>query len=494
MTITPEIKKSDILNITNLSVKNAVECKLSILEEEIPSIVYTSARGSLDSVECLNGEIRYSGKAVFYAMLYSGGLKKCEAGVEFSYKQDSKEVSEGDCFCGDIAVENIKVSVNNGIPTVSAMIVLSGAVYKKRTIEYLKDAPELNLKKCQAESVILTACESKNFDLEDEFNIDFPVNDVVWHDEIVCVKSVTSGIGSVSIEGEAEVKALVLIDDGKTEYVQRVIPFNFEKELKSVMPDSICTAKVSVVDSNLKVIVDSTKGKSLVQVSIKVCARTCVHENEPISYIADAYSEDYFVSVEKTPISVRKSLGESVAQKKVELKGAIKFEKNTLLVCPLFAKIEESVVECVNGKKTVKGFIRFGVLVNSDGAYSVETALVPFDIEVDGDCDEIAVLRSEVANFSVSIDGTTLNAEFNLCVAVEKSESKIYGFAVSVDSGRERKKSTSAISVYIPNAGDTLWDIAKNLGMKEEEILKTNSNLQFPLSGEERIVIYREIN
>lgn len=493
MTITPEIKKSDILNITNLSVKNAVECKLSILEEEIPSIVYTSARGSLNSVECLNGEIRYSGKAVFYLMLYSGGLKKCEAGVEFSYKQDLKEISEGDCFCGDIAVENVKVTVNNGIPTISAMIVLSGTAYKKSAVEYLKDVPELNVKKCQAESITLTACESKDFDLEDEFSLDFSVNDVVWHDETVCAKSVTSGIGSVSIEGEAEVKALVLLDDGKTEYIQRVIPFNFEKELKSVMPDSICTAKVSVTDSNLKVIVDSNKGKSSVQVSIKVCARTCAYENEPITYIADAYSEDCFITVEKTPVTLRKSLGESVIQKKIESKGAIKFEKNTLLVCPLFAKIEESEVEQTSDKVIVKGLVRFGVLVNTDGAYSVETALLPFDITVDDRC-AISILRSEVACFKASIDGDGLNVEFTVSIAVEKSQSKTFGFGVAVSCGRERKKSTSAISVYIPNAGDTLWDIAKNLGMKEEDVLKTNSNLQFPLTGEERVVIYREIN
>jgi hypothetical protein len=47
--------------------------------------------------------------------------------------------------------------------------------------------------------------------------------------------------------------------------------------------------------------------------------------------------------------------------------------------------------------------------------------------------------------------------------------------------------------VFIPTAGDLLWDVAKSLGVSEEEVLKTNPDLQFPLSGEERIVIYREI-
>ncbi len=493
MTITPEIKKSDILNAVSVSVKNAVECKLSITEEEVSSIIFTSARGVLGGVECLDGEIRYNGKAVFYSMLYSGGLKKCEAGVEFSYKQELKEIANGDLFTGEILVENVKVSVNNGIPTVSAMIVLSGTAFKRKSVEYLKDAPELNVKKCQVESVNLTACESKNFDVEDEFSLDYSVNDVIWHDESVCVKSVSSGIGSVSIEGEVEVKGVVLLDDGKSEFICREIPFNFEQELKSVMPDSIATAKVGLVDSNLKVIVDLAKGKSSVQVSLKICARTCVYENEPLTYIQDAYSEDYHISVEKTPVSLRKSLGECAFEKTIATSGVVKFEKSTLLVAPLFAKIEESVVECERGKGVVKGIARVGVLANSDGAYSVETALVPFDIAIDCDCNLVSLLRSEVSKFNASIDGNGLNVELNIVVAVEKYDLKTQNFAVSLESGGERKKSTSAISVFIPNAGDTLWDVAKALGIKEEEVLKTNSDLQFPLTGEERIVIYREI-
>ena len=38
-----------------------------------------------------------------------------------------------------------------------------------------------------------------------------------------------------------------------------------------------------------------------------------------------------------------------------------------------------------------------------------------------------------------------------------------------------------------------MWDICKTLGVSEEDILKTNKDLQFPLTQGERIIIYREI-
>jgi LysM repeat protein len=47
--------------------------------------------------------------------------------------------------------------------------------------------------------------------------------------------------------------------------------------------------------------------------------------------------------------------------------------------------------------------------------------------------------------------------------------------------------------VYIPKNQDTLWELSKSLGVSEEDIMALNPDLSFPLSGDERIIIYREI-
>ncbi len=50
----------------------------------------------------------------------------------------------------------------------------------------------------------------------------------------------------------------------------------------------------------------------------------------------------------------------------------------------------------------------------------------------------------------------------------------------------------SAISVYLPKKGDTLWKIAKQLRQPPELIQQSNAHLNFPLKGQERIVVYRK--
>jgi chorismate mutase len=57
----------------------------------------------------------------------------------------------------------------------------------------------------------------------------------------------------------------------------------------------------------------------------------------------------------------------------------------------------------------------------------------------------------------------------------------------------EKKKQTSAISVYIANCGEELWDLSKRLSVSPEVLSANNKDLEFPLSGKERIVIYRQL-
>ena len=53
------------------------------------------------------------------------------------------------------------------------------------------------------------------------------------------------------------------------------------------------------------------------------------------------------------------------------------------------------------------------------------------------------------------------------------------------------KEYDSALSVYLPARGDGLWETAKKLLQSPEQIQATNPELSFPLTGNERILVYR---
>ena len=57
----------------------------------------------------------------------------------------------------------------------------------------------------------------------------------------------------------------------------------------------------------------------------------------------------------------------------------------------------------------------------------------------------------------------------------------------------EIEKNNCAMSVYLPSKGESIWQIAKTLGMSIESIMQQNADLGDTMKGDERIVIYREL-
>ena len=46
---------------------------------------------------------------------------------------------------------------------------------------------------------------------------------------------------------------------------------------------------------------------------------------------------------------------------------------------------------------------------------------------------------------------------------------------------------------YLPSKGESIWKVAKTLGMSIDGIKEQNPDLGALMNGDERIVIYREI-
>jgi hypothetical protein len=64
-------------------------------------------------------------------------------------------------------------------------------------------------------------------------------------------------------------------------------------------------------------------------------------------------------------------------------------------------------------------------------------------------------------------------------------------FVKNVKCGEDKPVCDSAISVYIAREGEDLWSLSKRLNVCPETLVLTNKDLQFPLTGKERIVVYR---
>ncbi|MBO5067994.1 MAG: hypothetical protein J6C62_06295, partial [Clostridia bacterium] len=148
----------------------------------------------------------------------------------------------------------------------------------------------------------------------------------------------------------------------------------------------------------------------------------------------------------------------------------------------------------VDGAITAKTVIK-----DADGI--IKTVNYKFLIELSQKIDDV------VDNFEI-FDYTSLLTDINARF-ITLSEAECYGtvklvvrfktdttvkYLSDVATVSDKKINDSAISVYIALNNESLWGLAKRLNIAPSAVVELNPELEFPLTGDERIIIFRQMN
>jgi hypothetical protein len=160
-------------------------------------------------------------------------------------------------------------------------------------------------------------------------------------------------------------------------------------------------------------------------------------------------------------------------------------------------RVEVASVLIKDGGLAVDGVLTVNCyFVDGNGKNFALPCQTPVAIELNQNLDckcvpEVFVTVKTATARVVSLGETELEAE--LYITVYPTECQDVKYLKEIKACGEKKRETSAISVYIPMANEELWSLSKRLNVCPEELVATNKDLQFPLTGKERIVIYRQM-
>lgn len=490
MAFNPEFDKIQSTEIIPISVANGIECKLPLTEEELKELLKVQVTTSLSSVECLNKEIKYSGRAIFTVLYKSeGDIKKYEIGVEFSFKFECLKALEGMTVLAKIDADNVNVESLNGIVTATAVVVLKGEISKPLEVEYFSKEPNLICKDESVEYAYEIMRTKKEFKIEDEFDIPLLVEKVLCHNEKAYITNCQSGIGVIIVDGEIEFTSLstMLGDNKEINCFTKKIPFRVELDASDALPDLNLSAFITLKNTNVKVYVDEGKQKSAVSIESNIEVNCALYKNTSFSAPIDAYNVESHIDIEKNNKKLFKVLGFKYVKELIKSEISFKEEENSRLISVLNDKIDDINYSIVGEELKVKGLLSITCLFENESRYA-QDGMVPFEVSIPIDGDGVSLISLVASDLKVAKQGV----EFNLHISFTTFKEFNCDLIVGVKEGAKKPLKDSAITVYIPKDGETLWDVSKSLGVKEQDILDANSELQFPLSSEDRIVIFRE--
>ncbi len=496
MTSIPEFKNFYTTNILPINSKNKVECKLPILEEEAQNLLKIDLTTSLVSVECLEKELKYNGRGTFNVVYKSeNAVKKCEVGVEYSFKFTNSSVNVGDNVLGRVEVVKCSVNILNGIVVASAFIEFNGEVFKENKINYFQGGDNLLVKNKEINYVKEICKIKKEHKLEDEFDLSSLIGDIISHEEKVLISEIQCGINSVIIDGDVELNGITMPLGGEINLntFSKKIPFRIEVDCEDVIPNYKAVCSVSINNSNLKVYVDESKSKSAISIDVNLAISGIIFEDLNLNLASDVYSLKNKLKIEYEDKNIPSQINYKCLDFNLSDKLNVKLQENSRLNTLISVKIESKEFSVSNNTLTASGTICACVFSNGENLEATEV-LIPFSVNTLISSNEIRCKDVQIVNACqvVKEDELFLNYTIKLCfVEIDSKNVKLIN---GIEVLEEIKSNDSAISVYIPSCGDTLWDICKVLCVQEQTILDMNKELEFPLSGDERIVVYREIN
>lgn len=473
---------------TAAEIKVATECPINF-NEEVKKIISVNAVAFITSAENKGEKTLVRAKVAFRAVyLTEDGFKKCEA-----FAEAEAELPIGGAIVCAEAVDVRMSSVNDGFAA-RCGVRFTGESFKTDENQVLTGGEGLIIKPCEVIADEVTETASEEFTVADEFEVNYAVKEVLCHSEFIRVKSVESGVSRVIFEGDAEitVKALPFSENNDIIKEKRAVPFRFELPVIGALPDMLALGEVRLSKEAVKVFTDEAKNKSSISVDLTLAATGCGVNRVKTQAAIDAYSRTDEVMLTRNQPAIEIFEGTRYRDERITAKTNAAAPDGARILGTLGEAVTVFSVNSSDGKTTINGSVKADVIFrNADNGTTCVQAETPFSLDI---IEEGKVCNVKVAlcDLTARVRGGDIEFEFTLAVRYDLYAVKTIACVAGAESLGERKAADSAITVFIPAAGDELWDVSKRLACTEDEVTRLNPDLEFPLKGDERIIIYRQ--
>ena len=61
-----------------------------------------------------------------------------------------------------------------------------------------------------------------------------------------------------------------------------------------------------------------------------------------------------------------------------------------------------------------------------------------------------------------------------------------------VSEADEKPENMCVLTIYVVKTNETIWDIAKQLNVSPDSLLEQNPQIELPLVGGEKLIVYRQ--
>ncbi len=474
--------------LARASAQTAVECRFG---GEPETVLSSHASVVLLSAEASNGEVHYTGR-VHFSLVYEDGERhvcRSEKGVEFSAKAEVPACSPALTARVGLQTENISVRREGASVYLSVLIGADISLFGDKTFDYLTGGDLI----CKREALPLITAHlcGGAAEADDEFETEF-IGDILLHAETVNVTGAVCETGTLVADGEVNLCILALKGENELVSFERLVPFRVEIPCDAAAAGRNAEVRVSVTEASLNAVADEERGKCTITAELTLNAEGCVYEETELDAVTDAFSATHAVTLSSESVKTS-GVGECVRlTERISGKAALSSPVDFSDVFQAVT-LQRAEANLVSGEETRAEGVAMATLIvlGTDGTHRGVEISLPFSLPV---------AAEEGCAVSVLVCGMSarqrqegeVEAEATLKLTLVPIKTADVTFLTGAEEGELIPIPDCAVSVYIPRAGDGLWELAKSLKKSPEEVAESNPDIEFPIKNGQRVIIYRK--
>lgn len=283
------------------------------------------------------------------------------------------------------------------------------------------------------------------------------------------------------LKGEAILKVVYTTEpEGKVESMEYLLPFNQFLDMAGVDDscETACRAEISSMEINLRT--DSDGEYRRMSVDIRAFADASAYKNRSVSMISDAYSVECELDTERRYMEFERYCG--TASGKTNCVGLIDTGKELSQILDSWCELGGVETNLRGGKVYVSGKTMFYAIAECiDGDKEFVEKSVPFEYEISlpySISEGHAVCDTGVTGCTYTISGTSkidIKAEVSVAACVYEDIKLPCICSVTPDTSRvKNRENEPSVVIYFAEAGEELWNIAREHNASVESIQSDN--------------------
>ncbi|MDE5616852.1 MAG: DUF3794 domain-containing protein [Clostridia bacterium] len=469
----------------------------------------TTSKGGVSKVCALSGDVRITKTQTMSKQIKTSGrvsIKLVYLDAEgklnnFDYISDFSEDINNDGVVADMpcivraVVVDMQSSISGAEIKVQTVVELMPSVVEINTVDVLEDAEDaLTLKEEQTYQKYVCSVD-ECVEVTDEYSCGAKVDDVLFFDAKAIVSDVDNSDGKLVVTGRAEV-SLIYTSEGIVSTKNFNIPFAQELAVKD---ENLCACISAGVKEN-RLVIEGSESDNAFKITVNVALQGFVMQTCAIDAVTDLYSPSNSLDVSVQDVTFDRQDGVMSFEEKIG--GSVTVENSDDIIKSICSCIVTqnnlSNLVAMDGALLAEGVLNTSVIYETeDGANKCMQVELPYSLQFDAEnvTSQTLLCGSAIAtdcSYKVKRD-REVEISAGISISVCAMTRIVNTVVKSVEEGEEISTDSNAISIYLPDKGESIWQVAKTLGMSIESIKEQNPDIGALMAGDERIVIYREI-